>query len=112
MDKAERLRYKTLANDAVIATFGQDGLTARLATALERCVNMLEYHGDCNGSQSQLEPEGAIPNLDTVQAIHKQLEERLKEIELVVVTADGMVGDLKDSLEDLRRDIKELGDEL
>lgn len=110
MDKSERARLKQLANDAIIATFGQETNEARLAQALEQAVDDLDYHGDCDGRQ--VEPEGAILNLDTVQAIHKQLEERLAELERVVATVDDMADSLKESLKDLRRDIKELGDEL
>lgn len=110
MDHVERARLKQLANDSVIATFGQETNEARLAQALEQCVEALEYHGDCDGPQ--VEPEGAILNLDTVQAIHKQLEERLVELERVVTTADGMVDNLKETLKDLKHDIRELGDEL
>lgn len=110
MDHAERQQLKQLANDSIIATFGQESNEARLAQALERCVDVLEYHGDCDGPQT--EPEGAILNLDTVQAIHKQLEERLADLERVVTTADDMIDNLKEMLEDLKHDIKELGDEL
>jgi hypothetical protein len=42
MDKVERTRLKTLANDAVIATFGYDNRESRLAEALERCVDELD----------------------------------------------------------------------
>lgn len=42
MDKAERTRLKTLANDTVIATFGYDNRESQLAEALERCVDELE----------------------------------------------------------------------
>lgn len=45
MDKAERIRLKTLANDAVIATYGYDTRESRLAEALERCVDELERMG-------------------------------------------------------------------
>lgn len=110
MDHAERQRLKQLANDSIIATFGQETNEARLAQALEQCVDELEYHGDCSGLQT--EPEGAILNLDTVQAVHKQLEERLVGLEKVVTLADEMVDDFKETLKDLKRDIKELGDEL
>src|ERR1043165_3762996 len=98
MDKAERTRLKQLANDAVIATFGYDNRESQLAVALEQCVEQLEYHGDCSGPQP--EPEGAILNLDTVQAIHEQLKERLSELEKVATAADEMVDLLKESLKD------------
>lgn len=110
MDHAERQRLKQLANDSIIATFGQETNEARLAQALERCVDVLEYHGDCNGPQP--EPEGAILNLDTVQAIYEQLKERLTELEKVMTTADDMIDNLRETLKDLKHDLKELGDEL
>jgi len=47
VDKVERARYKTLANDAVIAAFGSDGLDSQLAAALERCVDELERLNRC-----------------------------------------------------------------
>lgn len=110
MDQTERQRLKQLANDSIIATFGQETNEARLAQALERCIDVLEYHGDCNGPQP--EPEGAILNLDTVQAIYEQLKERLTEFEKVTTTADDMIDNLRETLKDLKHDLKELGDEL
>lgn len=46
MDKVDRTRYRQLANDAVIATFGESGLTAQLAEALEKCVDELDLYGE------------------------------------------------------------------
>lgn len=46
MDKAERQRLKTLANEAIVATFGQDSREQRLAEALERCVEWIEDVAD------------------------------------------------------------------
>lgn len=109
MDASERARYKQLALDTIIAS-PVHSEAAMLAEALEKCVDDLEYHEDCDGPQP--EPEGAILNLDTVQAIHKQLEERLAELEKVLTTADDAVDCLRESLKDLKHDIKELGDEL
>jgi len=42
MDAVERARYKTLANDAIIDTFGTECPEQRLAEALEKCVEELE----------------------------------------------------------------------
>ena len=42
MDNGERAKYKQLANDSIIATFGRDDNEARLAQALEKCVDELE----------------------------------------------------------------------
>lgn len=61
MDHHERQRLKQLANDSIIATFGQDSRESRLAEALEKCIEELELiatdcehcrlcgiHGDCD----------------------------------------------------------------
>jgi len=47
MDEAERARYKTLANDAIIDTFGTECSEQRLAEALEKCVEELERLDRC-----------------------------------------------------------------
>jgi len=47
MDEAERARYKTLANDAIIDTFGTEYSEQRLAEALEKCVEELERLDRC-----------------------------------------------------------------
>lgn len=109
MDASDRARYKQLALDTIIAS-PVHSKEAELAEALEKCVEEIEYHGDRAGPQP--EPEGAILNLDTVQAIHGQLKERLADMEKVSVTADEVADLLRESLKDLRHDIKELGDEL
>ena len=43
MDKAERIRLKQLANDAVIATFGNESREQKLAEALEQAIDHIEY---------------------------------------------------------------------
>jgi hypothetical protein len=58
MDKAKRAHYKTLANDAIIATFGYDNDTSRLAQALEKCVDELENIGDKCQTCSYCEDHG------------------------------------------------------
>lgn len=47
MDQAERAKYKQLANNALIAYFGTDGMPQQLAEALERCVEELEEVATC-----------------------------------------------------------------
>lgn len=42
MDKSERQRLKTLANEGIIATYGENSLKSWLAEALEKCVEELE----------------------------------------------------------------------
>lgn len=46
MDNSELQRLKQLANDSIIAIFGYDNDQARLATALESCLDELEYITD------------------------------------------------------------------
>lgn len=43
MDRAERQRLKTLANDAIIELFGSDSREQRLAEALETAITHIEY---------------------------------------------------------------------
>lgn len=47
MDKGERQRLKTLANEAIIATFGNDSREQRLAEGLEQCVEVLDQRSRC-----------------------------------------------------------------
>lgn len=112
MDKSERQRLKTLANDAVIAEFGNDGLTARLAVALEQAIDDLEYHGDCIGPRIEADPEPAIVNLDTLQEVHRELKEQVGEIDDAITAINDRVSDLEKLVRDLKDSIRELGDEL
>lgn len=43
MDKPTRQRLKTLVNEAIIATFGNDSREQRLAEALEQAIDHIEY---------------------------------------------------------------------
>lgn len=44
MDHAERQQLKRLANDSIIITFGCESNEAKLAQALERCVDELDSY--------------------------------------------------------------------
>lgn len=112
MDKSERQRLKTLANEAIIAEFGNDSLAARLAVGLEQAVEQLEYHGDCIGPRTEADPEPAIVNLDTLQEIHRELKEQVTEIDDAINAINDRVTDLEKLSRDLKDSIRELGDEL
>lgn len=43
MERTERQRLKALANEAIIATYGDDGREQRLAEALEKAVDHIQY---------------------------------------------------------------------
>lgn len=47
MDKPERQRLKRLANEAIIATFGNDSREQRLAEALEKAIDELGERAKC-----------------------------------------------------------------
>lgn len=112
MEAGERQRLKTLANDAVIAEFGNNSLAAQLAVALEQAVDDLEYHGDCIGPRVEVDPEPAIVNLDTLQEIHRELKEQVREIDDAITAINDRVSDLEKLARDLKDSIRELGDEL
>lgn len=57
MDQAKRQRLKQLANDSIIATFGQETNEARLAQALESTVDALEYYDETMERNAALEEE-------------------------------------------------------
>lgn len=86
MDKAQRQQYKTLANDAIIRTFGIEGDEARLATALETCVDELcdiatdcehcrtcDYHGD-------IEDDSIPIDAGEVIGVHGELKKLIKNL--------------------------------
>lgn len=86
MDKTERQRHKTLANDAIIRTFGVEGDEAQLATALETCVDEL---GDiatecehCKTCQSHGDfVDDSIPiDASEVMGVHRSLTASLKSL--------------------------------
>ena len=86
MDKSERQRLKTLANDGVIATFGLDNQHAQLATALETCVDELsDIATDCEHCKT-CESHGdftddAIPiDAGEVMGVHRGLTASLKSL--------------------------------
>ena len=119
MDKGERQRLKTLANDAIVDLFGVESREARLAEALEQAVEDLEYHGDCIGPRTE-EDEVDPLDADHLRSIHLQLKERLTEVENTVTAIgealwedrDAEIDELKEIVKELRKDVNELGDEL
>lgn len=47
MDKPTRQRLKALANEGIVATFGENSLKSQLAEALEQCVDELDERAKC-----------------------------------------------------------------
>lgn len=86
MDKAERQRLKTLANEAIIATFGNDSREQRLAEGLENCLDELDYiAGECDHCKT-CETHGnydddSIPvDASEVMGVHGELKKLLKTL--------------------------------
>jgi hypothetical protein len=117
MEKAQRSKYKTLANDAVIATFGQDGLAAQLATALESCVDELESvaaecaHCKTCESHGDFDDDSIPVEANEVMDAHRELTGDLKALEAYrdkLIDRDGdnnLLEELTELIEDFRNDI-------
>jgi hypothetical protein len=124
VDKAERTRLKTLANDAVIATFGSDNRESQLAEALERCVDELEdanskcptcsvceNHGDLLDESIKVDPSEIL-------RIHSEFKDTLKALKDYHVKLSGEIADefpdllLADDLASLIEEAEGVADEL
>lgn len=120
MDKAERTQLKQLANESIIETFGMECPEARLAAALEQCVEELEFVADecihCRTcpAHGDHDDETLPVNASEVLEAHKELTERLKtfkeiHVELAVLVAefgtDRIDEKLADAIEELEQDV-------
>lgn len=68
MDSQQRARYKQLANDSIIATYGYDNAQSRLAEALEKCLEELERRARC-----PICGDGDNPDWEMVTAVFDEL---------------------------------------
>lgn len=120
MDKAERIKLKQLANDAVIATYGSDGREPQLAGALENCLDELDFIADecdhCKTCETHGDHDDDSFPVDASEVLeaHKELTERVKtlkeiHVELAVLVAqfstDRIDEKLADVIEELEQDI-------
>lgn len=101
MDHGERQRLKQLANDSIIATFGQETNEARLAQGLESAIDALEYYDETTERNTALEEENGelgdqVKELtETVRGIYRVSKsanssdvKRLAEIQEICEEAD------------------------
>lgn len=116
MDHSERQRLKRLANDSIIATFGQETNEARLAQALENSVEEFEFiatgcdhckfcstHGEVEDDEIPVDPNEII-------RIHGELKKQLqsfKDLHHKFDDADE-VTDIPDLVNELASQIEEL----
>jgi hypothetical protein len=109
MDIAERTRLKTLANDAVIATFGVDGRESRLATALESAVEELAHIAtECDHCKycdvhGEVEDDEIPVDANEIIRIHGELKKQLQvfkdlHVKLSAAVAESDIDDLVDEL--------------
>lgn len=106
MDSVERAKYKQLANDSIIATFGRDGNEARLAQALEKCVDELEEVNDkcptCSACEDHGNGDGIVINAEDITPIHRSLAGIVSKLK------DSPVGLLAENLASLEDGLDEL----
>lgn len=118
MDASERARYKQLANDSIIATFGRDDNEARLAQALEQCVDELEYIAtECDQCQycdvhGEVEDDTIAVDVNEVLRIHGELKKQVQAFKDLHVKFSGAVAesDVDDCVEELESQIVEVED--
>lgn len=79
MDKVDRAKYKQLANDAIIAHFGQGGETTQLAEALEKCVEWMDDVADKCETCSTCSSHGDHYKPDEVDLLKAVLMARPKQ---------------------------------
>lgn len=115
MDRSERQRLKTLANDAVIATFGLDDQHAQLATALETCVDELQFIATgCDHCQycdihGEVEDDSIDVDVNELLRIHGELKKQVQSFKDLHVKFAGAVAesDIDNLVEELASQIEE-----
>lgn len=118
VDSSERARYKQLANDSIIATFGRDDNEARLAQALEQCVDELEYIAtECDQCKycdvhGEVEDDTIAVDVNEVLRIHGELKKQVQAFKDLHVKLSGAVAesDVDDCVEELESQIVEVED--
>lgn len=94
MDKSERQRLKQLANDAIVDLFGVESREARLAEALEKCVNEIEEANEVCPTCSICENHGDIEDdsidvdVNEIIRIHGELKKSAAKLQSVYGTED------------------------
>lgn len=116
MDHAERQRLKQLANDSIIATFGQERNEARLAQALEGAIEEFQFiatecdhckfcdiHGEVEDDEIQIDA-------NEIQRIHGELKKQVQAFKDLHVKFAGAVAesDVDDLIEGLASQIEEM----
>lgn len=116
MDNETLTRWKTLANDAVIATFGEQTREQQLAEALEQAVEALDDSSNncetcsiCSEHGNKDDDRIGDVDVDAVLGVHRALKDDFKDLNEF---AEGLDDDdrtaLLDKLNDLQSNIDEL----
>lgn len=119
MSPETRARYKQLANDSIIATFGRDDNEARLAQALEKCVDELDNANDKCPTCSRCENHGDHGDEFTIDVneiirVHGELKKRLAALKELHGEFDDVdeVTDIPDMVSKLGMQIEEFESEV
>lgn len=116
MDSGTLNKWKQLANDSIIASFGRDDNEARLATALENCLDELDYIADeCEHCKTCPTHGGheddSIPiDANEIIRIHGELKKQVQAFKNLHVEFTSAVaeGDIEDLIEKLVSQIEEM----
>lgn len=110
MDNADLQRWKTLANDAVVATFGTNSRESRLAVALESAVELLDETSNRCSTCSKCDDHGNVENediqvsADDVRVIYNRLSQ------LLDLTCNAPLDKVISHLDSMEESIDELGE--
>lgn len=123
VDQSERQQLKQLANDSIIATFGQESNEARLAQALESTVDELtiiatecDHCKYCN-IHGEVEDDEISVDVNEVIRIHGELKKSLQSLKdlhgkfndaVAESDVDDLVNELASQIEEIEGDIDEL----
>lgn len=127
MDHAERQQLKRLANDSIIATFGQGSNEAKLAQALESTVDELTVIAtECDHCKycdvhGEVEDDSIAVDVNELLRIHGELKKSLQSLKDLhgkfddaneVTDIPDLVNELASQIEEIESDIDELEAEL
>lgn len=120
MDNAQLTRWKQLANDSIIATYGQDSRESRLAEALEQAVDALDDSSNkceqCSicPDHGNNDDEGLDVDVDEILRIHGELKKQVRAFKDLHGKFDDCdeVTDVPDLVNELALQIEELEDDV
>jgi hypothetical protein len=111
IDNPQLTRWKTLANDSIIATFGYDSRETKLAEALEQAVEALdEMSNDCEtcaycDDHGNKDGQGVIVDVDEILRIHGELKKQVAAFKDLHVELALQIEETEDSVNELEAEV-------